>query len=155
MLCSPGVITARKAQQKEVNADEAPSICGQKKGINNTSCFCDSKMDSRTFCTNCLQCLPMEFCLLEGFFFSVDGAISIWLGEGAHIARAWKGQCHSLNAYHANSPTVTGFHPAVTGLLGACVHVLFVSCSSPWPQSRVIYLGSARAKGERLSDYGG
>lgn len=69
MLCSPGVITARKAQQKEVNADEAPSICGQKKGINNTSCFCDSKMDSRTFCTNCLQCLPMEFCLLEGFFF--------------------------------------------------------------------------------------
>lgn len=96
-----------------------------------------------------------SFAFWKVFFFSVDGAISIWLGEGAHIARAWKGQCHSLNAYHANSPTVTGFHPAVTGLLGACIHVLFVSCSSLWPQSRVIYLGSARAKGERLSDYGG
>lgn len=68
MLCSPGVITARKPQQKEVNGDEVPSICGQKKGGNNTSCFSDSKMDSRTFCINCLQCLPMEFCLLEGFF---------------------------------------------------------------------------------------
>lgn len=32
LLCSPGVITARKLQQKEVNADNVPSICGQKKG---------------------------------------------------------------------------------------------------------------------------
>lgn len=83
MLCCPGVITARKLQQKEVNADNVPSICGQKKGGKSTSCFPDSKMNSRTFCINCLQCLPVEFCLLEGFF-KVDGAVSIWLGEEAN-----------------------------------------------------------------------
>lgn len=124
-----------------VNVDNVPSVCGQKKKgrrFCNTSCFSGSKVDSRMFCTNCLQHLPVGFCL-SGFFFQVDGGVCIWLGEGAYIARVWKGQCHAKVV----SLTTTGLNPAVAGLLGGCFHVLFVSCSSPWHPSS-LHLGLAK-----------
>lgn len=80
-------------------------------------------MDSRKFCTDCLQHFPVGFCLVCS-----DGGGCAWLGEGKFIARVWKGQCHA----HVVSLTTTGLPPTVAGLLGGCFHVLFVSCSSPW-----------------------
>lgn len=58
----------QKATAKGGKCINVPSICGQKKGEKSTSCFSHSKMDSRTFCTSCVLYLPVEFCILEGFF---------------------------------------------------------------------------------------
>lgn len=52
----------RKLQEIEVNLDNMPPVCGKKKKkFSNTSLFYWNKVDSRKFCTDCLQHFPVGF----------------------------------------------------------------------------------------------
>lgn len=68
MLSSPGVVIARKPQQKEVNADNVPSICGQKKGKKALPAFLSARWtpehSALTVCSVCLW----SFAFWRAFF---------------------------------------------------------------------------------------